>query len=158
MTWKPTEAMETVHVDAYSDEYDKHGFSTLSLQAALIAVQPLIAAEAMERAAQIADAFVASTEDGPLDRVDTFQNMAADSIAHAIRFASTGNITPPPPANRVVAAMIERAMAEARAKALEDAAKVAENDAPDWHERTGNPCNRIAKAIRSLVPKPVEGA
>lgn len=39
-----------------------------------------------------------------------------------------------------------------RAEALEDAAKVADAEVPDWETKHGNPAKRIAAAIRALTP------
>lgn len=37
---------------------------------------------------------------------------------------------------------------------VEECAKVGDTEAPGWHEITGNPCVRIATAIRSLKGHP----
>ena len=149
MTWKPTDGLVTLHSHAAADaseDYDEFCSERMS-RAALIAVQPLIAKEAMERAAQIADAFVASSEEGPLDRVDTFQNMAAESIAAAIRFASGKSFV--------------GIAAEARAKALEEAAKICDGKETEWERHLDDGWDTAAAIcateIRSLIPKPPEG-
>lgn len=52
------------------------------------------------------------------------------------------------------AALAEIANA-ARDEALEEAAKLCDAAAPTWHEVTGNPCERLARVIRSLkAPTP----
>ena len=97
MTWKPTDEMVKVAWEVLQYE---HIFPQ-GVEPVLIAVQPLIAAEALgEYAAIVAPA---------------------------------------------AAALVERTQAEARAKALEEAAKIIEY----W-----SPLSEAADAIRSLIPKP----
>lgn len=184
MTWKPTDEMVKTHTDAFWAT-QRDNLTEIALFSALIAVQPLIAAEAMERAAQIADAFVASADEGPLDRVDTFQNMAAESIAAAIRFASAGNTTVPLKAE-LEASMAEIARLRGELDEAEDlvaeltmaiqrfidgdyprpvGTKYRDDGKPSKHDQCPHKiwmyeaCDACASDFfaRSLIPKPVEG-
>lgn len=66
---------------------------------------------------------------------------------------------------RVVAVIVRRASPtpptegrEAiRREALEEAARVADAEVEDWHNKNGNPARRIATAIRSLSPPSRDG-
>jgi hypothetical protein len=41
-----------------------------------------------------------------------------------------------------------------REEALEEAAKVADSEIEGWHDISGNPARRIARAIRALASSP----
>ena len=118
MTWKPTDEMVKLVAERYESAYEP-AFSEPRFAAdTLIAVQPLIAAEAIKQF------------------LDTEYNSC-------------------------VGALVDKAAAEARAKALEEAAKVCDEKESEWDRHLDDGWDSAAALcateIRSLIPKPVEG-
>ena len=144
MTWKPTDEMRAI---IQSMEHTTFCCNECRMKAAIAHVQPLIAAEAMECAAQIADGFAAAAKAEPKEPGDFEVFAAAESIAEAIRFASGK-------------AFVGIA-AEARAKALEEFGELIEARR-SYRALMGNTveaeeCRFLLIELRSLIPKPPEG-
>lgn len=156
MTWKPTEEMVEAAINAIAEGFgpDLKKFSA----GVLIAVQPLIVAQFWQEADERNEAMIKSlTPHIAKEAVEKF--LAQDYSA-------------------TVAALVDGAAAEARAKALEEAAKeierlkpipktfasiaelealLNENDpSPVIIQPDGTVIPDFAAAIRSLIPKPPE--